>query len=276
MDLATLAWDAEALGLAEVDEARLPRILPTTATIGLATTPAARVGLPAGTPVVVGAGDGPLANVGSGAMSSGVVAVSLGTSGAVRVVVDRPPDRLDDALFCYALSDTTWVIGGAVSNGGIVVRWAGSSLAPDVGGDSSDPADESLLDLAAQVPAGRDGLVMLPYLPSERAPLWDAELHGAYLGLRRGHTRAHLIRAAVEGVCLNLSLIVDHLHATRPVTAARMTGGDFRSMLWREVLAASLDRPLTVVGDAEGSALGAAELGLLARVSGLSGSSLAG
>ena len=65
--------------------------------------------------------------------------------------------------------------------------------------------------LAASVPAGSDGLVMLPYLLAERAPLWDPDLPGAYLGLRREHTRAHLIRAAVEGVCLQLRAILDRL-----------------------------------------------------------------
>jgi gluconokinase len=139
-----------------------------------------------------------------------------------------------------------------------VVRWAGSSLAPDLEGDAA------LLELAATVPAGCDGLVMLPYLLAERAPLWDPDLPGAYLGLRRDHTRAHLIRAAVEGVCLQLKVVLDQLDRLHPVKALRVTGGTFRSPLWREVMAASLERPLHVVGDAEGTALGAAALGLFA------------
>ena len=93
---------------------------------------------------------------------------------------------------------------------------------------------------------------------------WDPDLPGAYLGLRREHTRGHLVRAAVEGVCLQLSTIVERLHRIEPVTSVRVTGGAFRSPLWREVMAAVLDRPLHAVGDAEGSALGAAALGLYA------------
>jgi gluconokinase len=105
---------------------------------------------------------------------------------------------------------------------------------------------------------------MLPYLLAERAPLWDPDVPGAYLGLRRRHGRAHLVRAAIEGVCLQLGSIVELLADTEPVRSVRATGGALRAPLWRDVLAASIGRPLRVVEDAGGSALGAAALALLA------------
>ena len=265
LDITTRSWSPAALELASVTADQLPPVRPTTAALGLSRAAAAPIGLPAGTPVVLGAGDGPLGNLGTGAMTPGVAGVSLGTSGAARMVVPQPRSDPDGGLFCYALTDSAWVVGGAVSNGGIVVRWAGSALAPDLHAVPNGPSvDEQLLELAAAVPAGSDGLVMLPYLLSERAPLWDPDLPGAYLGLRREHTRGHLVRAAVEGVCLQLSTIVDQVHRIEPVTSVRVTGGAFRSPLWREIMAAVLDRPLHLAGDAEGSALGAAALGLYA------------
>jgi gluconokinase len=183
--------------------------------------------------------------------------------------------QLDDLglLFCYALTDQVWVVGRAISNGASVLRWAGHSLAPDVvaGAGASGP-DEALLELAATVEPGSDGLVMLPFLVAERAPLWGPDLYGAYLGLRREHTRAHFVRAAVEGVCIQMRLILNRLDSVEPVTSVRATGGAFRSALWREVMAAALDRPLHIVEGAEGTALGAAALGLFAlgRASSLS------
>jgi gluconokinase len=105
---------------------------------------------------------------------------------------------------------------------------------------------------------------MLPYLLPERAPLWEPDLPGAYVGLRRHHTRAHLARAAIEGVCLQMRLILDVLDGLEPVTSVRATGGAFRAPLWRKVMAATLGRPLAVVEGAEGTALGAAALGLVA------------
>jgi gluconokinase len=147
----------------------------------------------------------------------------------------------------------------------VVIRWAGDSLAPDVKAAAGEEgADAALLELAASAPAGCDGLVMLPYLLAERAPLWDPDLPGAYLGLRFGHTRAHLVRAALEGVCMEMRILLDRLDDVDSVRSVRVTGGVFRSALWREVMAAMLDRPIHVIGEAEGTALGAAALGLFA------------
>ena len=189
--------------------------------------------------------------------------MTLGSSGALRLAFDRPRLGAGRALFCYALTETLWVTGGAISNGGNVVGWAGRALAPDLVAASTDP-DAALLELAASVPAGADGLAMVPYLIAERAPHWDPDLPGAYLGLRDHHTRAHLIRAAVEGVCTQMRFILDRLDAMVFVESVRATGGAFRSQLWRDVMAATLDRPFYVVDEAEGTALGAAALGLIA------------
>jgi gluconokinase len=198
-------------------------------------------------------------------MAPGVAGLSLGTSGALRLAITEPMIDAGRTLFCYALTDSVWVVGGSVSNGGGVVRWAGRALAPDVGAAAGEAgADAAVLDLAGRVPAGSDGLVMVPYLLPERAPLWDPEIPGAYLGLRRDHTRAHLIRAAVEGVCLQLRVILDQLERLHPVTTVHATGGALRAGLWQEVLAAVLDRPVSVISDADGTALGAAALGLFA------------
>jgi gluconokinase len=145
-----------------------------------------------------------------------------------------------------------------VSNGGAIVRWARTVFA----GATPDMTDTSLLATAEVVVPGSEGLVMLPFLLAERGPLWDPDLRGAYLGIRHHHTSGHFVRAAVEGVALQLATILDGLDRLVPVTSVRGTGGVFRSTLWRDVVAGVLDRPLTVTGGAEGSALGAAALGL--------------
>lgn len=262
LDLATRDWNPTALDLAGVSPHQLPPVLPTTAALGLSRTVAARVGLPTATPVVVGAADGPLGNVGTGALDPGVVGLSVGTSGAVRMVVPEPVVAPSGRLFCYALTEDAWVVGGAVSNGGVAARWAGGVFGPS--GDGVHVTDAELLELAASVPPGSEGLIALPYLLAERAPLWDPALTGAFLGVRHGHTRGHFVRAVVEGVALQLATIVDDLDRLEPVRTVRATGGVFRSTLWRDVLAGAIGRPLTITGGAEGSALGAAALGLLA------------
>lgn len=260
LDLTTRSWNPVAMDLAGVGEDQLPPILSTTSALGLSKSVAARLGLPTATPVVVGAGDGPLGNLGTGALSRGVVGLSVGTSGAVRMVVPEPVVDGSGRLFCYALTDDAWVVGGAVSNGGIAVRWAGGVFGQDSGGERT--SDTELLELAASVPPGSDGLITLPYLLAERAPLWDPSITGAFLGMRHSHTRGHFVRSVVEGVALQLSAIVAELDRIEPVIEIRATGGVFRSDLWRQVVAGALGHPITVTGGAEGSALGAAALGL--------------
>ncbi|MBX9247155.1 gluconokinase, partial [Actinotalea ferrariae] len=265
LDRRTGRWSAEALAVAGVPAGVLPTVVEPGTVLALRADVARRVGLPVGTAVVAGAADGPLGNLGVGALRPGVLGLSLGTSGAVRTVTSTPPERLDPGLFCYALRGPLWVLGGAVSTGGVVLRWAADALAPGAPSGTRQPEEaplaEALLAEAATVPPGSDGLVMLPHLLPERAPSWDPTLPGAYLGLRPGHGRGHLVRAAVEGVVNQLAGLVDRLEALHPVHEVRATGGALRSAVWRESLAAALGRPVRVVDAVAGSALGAAALG---------------
>jgi gluconokinase len=239
LDLRALDWDAEALELAGVRPEQLATLVPATQRFG---------------DVVAGAADGPLANLGVGAVAPGVAAVSIGTSGALRVLVPEPIATPE--VFCYALTPGRWAVGGAINSGGAVLAWASEALAPDLDTDAL---------LAAAVPAGSDGLLMLPYLLGERAPRWDATQRGAYVGLTRAHGRGHLARAAIEGVCLQLALVLASVRAAgHDVHEVRATGGFARSPLWRQVLADALDLDIAFPAGPEGSAFGAALLGFQA------------
>jgi gluconokinase len=260
MTMATLQWDDEALAIAGILPEQLPEIVPTTTVLPqLTEETAAATGLPRDTPVVVGAADGPLANLGVGAVRPGVAACSIGTSGALRVAVDRPAVDPLGGVFCYALTATRWVVGGAINNGGLVLGWAGDALAPDI----AEPPEEELLALAARAAPGSGGLLMLPYLLSERAPHWSSLPRGAYIGLTRAHRREHLVRAALEGVCLQLALVLGSMRAAGlEVTQVRATGGVMRSPLWRQMLADTFGMPVDFAHGQEGSGFGAALLGM--------------
>ena len=256
LDLGRLDWDAEALELAGVSASQLAALVSTTDVFELRAEAAERAGLSPGVPVVAGGGDGPLANLGVGAVAPGVAACSIGTSGALRLMVERPFVDPHGRIFCYALVPGRWVVGGAVNNGGVVLQWAGEALAPELDA-------ERLLELAADVPAGSEGLVMLPYLLSERAPHWSPLPRGAYVGLTRHHGRAHLVRAALEGVCQQLALVLASMRdAGSEVREIRATGGFARSELWRRILAGALGMPVGFPHGHEGSAFGAALVGM--------------
>lgn len=267
LDLQTRSWDDEALEVAGVRSDQLAVVLPTVQLLPLRADVARATGLPSATPVVLGAADGVLATLGTGALLPGVGAVSIGTSAALRAVADRPTVDPSGRLFCYALTDDRWVLGGAVNNGGSVVRWASLALAaadgPTPRGEDADALDARLLEEAARVPAGSEGLLCLPYLLGERAPWWRPGLSGAYLGLRRDHRRPHLVRAAVEGVCQQLALVREALDDVGcALQQVHATGGAVASSLWTGVLAAALDRPVRIAASPEGTGLGACLLGL--------------
>lgn len=255
LELATLEWHPGALALAGVRAEQLSRPVPGTHAPPLHPDAAAALGLRAGTPVVAGGGDGPLANLGLGAVEPGVAACSIGTSGALRVVVEHPRIDPGATVFCYALDPGRWVVGGAVSNGGVVLEWAGEALAPDL-------TTEEILALAAQAPPASDGLLMVPALLGERAPSWDPGATATYAGLTRRHRREHLIRAALEGVCLQLALVLDAIReAGHEVRELRATGGFARSPLWRQMLADVLAMEVGFASGGQASARGAVMLG---------------
>ena len=246
LNMRRLAWHEPALALAGITADQLPELLAPTDQLTLARAEGC---LPAGLPVVAGAGDGPLANLGTGATVPGMAALSLGTSGALRAIHDKPGVDDRGRVFCYALADGLWVVGGAISNGGVVAAWASDCFGVPVHDllDEADTADPA-------------GLVALPYLLGERAPWWDPDVTAVLIGLRREHGRAAITRAMVEGVAQQLALVAAAL-AEFELTEIRATGGAFRSSVWGRVIASALNRNLALTADEGGSGLGAGLLG---------------
>ncbi|TDM14592.1 gluconokinase [Macrococcus bovicus] len=265
-----LRFDAEILNELGIEKQQLSRAVDTTFILrGLDDSIAARMKLDPMTPFVIGASDGVLSNLGVDAFRPGEVAVTIGTSGAIRTVVDAPRTDHEGRLFCYALTKDKWVIGGPVNNGGVVLRWVRDELAASdteeakrLGIDSYDV----LMGLAEQVPAGSSGLIFHPYLSGERAPLWNSDVRGSYIGLTLAHRKEHMIRAALEGILYNLYTVYRALTVLmdEPVTSVKATGGFARSKLWRQMMADIFDEKLIVPASHESSCLGAVILGQVA------------
>lgn len=268
-NLENLDWDAEALSHAGVTREQLSELVPTTHRVeGLSAEYAAAMGLSKDTPFVIGASDGVLANLGVGAFEPGVVAVTIGTSGAVRSVVTKPQTDPEGKLFCYALTENFWVVGGPINNGGIVFRWVRDQIATAEAEEARrqgiDPYDY-LTELASQVGAGSDGLLFLPLLSGERAPYWNANARGVYFGLSLSHQKKHMIRAALEGVMFSIQAVATSLERVMgPAKVIRASGGFARSEFWRQMMTDMLGTAVTVPDSIESSGIGAALLGLLA------------
>jgi len=268
-NMKALDWDGEALAMVEVGRDRLSQLVSTTHVMrGIKPDYAQAMGIPAELPVVVGASDGVLANLGVGAIAPGIVAITIGTSGALRGVVDRPVTDPLQRLFCYALTENHWVLGGAVNNGGIILRWVRDNFAEmevAVARQQQQDPYELLTALAATVPPGSDGLIFHPYLAGERSPLWDADARGSFFGLNLHHTRSHLVRAVMEGILYNLYVVMQSLQdAVGQTQSLRASGGFVRSPLWRQMLADIFNQEVIIPDSYEASGLGAAFLGFYA------------
>ena len=255
-DLAARDWSPSVLADLDLDAGWFPPTFEGPAVTGtITTTAAAATGLAAGTPVVGGGGDQAANAVGVGAVREGVAALSLGTSGVVFVATDTPQVEPQGRLhaFCHAVPGKWHLMGVMLSAAGSL-RWFNDELATGV-------AVGELVASAEPVPAGSDGLLFLPYLSGERTPYPDPLARGAFVGLTVRHTRAHLVRAVLEGVAFGLRDSLDLIRGTGvPVDQVRASGGGTRSALWRQILADILQAEVVTLGTAEGAAYGAAVL----------------
>lgn len=269
-NLQQLDWDQETLELLGISTSQLPQLVPTTYILkGMKKRYATLMGIDENTPVVVGASDGVLSNLGVNSYKKGEVAVTIGTSGAIRTVIDKPRTDYKGRIFCYVLDEEHYVIGGPVNNGGVILRWLRDELlASEVETAKRlgvDPYDV-LTKIASRVKPGADGLIFHPYLAGERAPLWNANARGSFFGLTLSHQKEHMIRAALEGVLYNLYTVylalVEVMNETPNTIKA--TGGFAKSEVWRQMMADIFDTDVIVPESYESSCLGACVLGLKA------------
>lgn len=265
----TLDWDEEALETARISKEQLPRLVPTTEVFtNMNEEVALELGLSPRTPIVIGANDGCLANLGVNAIEPGIVALTIGTSGAIRTVIDKPITDPEGRIFCYALTENHWVVGGAVNNGGMIFNWMMEEFADaeiaEAQAKNQNPYD-LVSDKIASVKPGSNGLLFYPYLAGERAPLWNANARGSFYGLSLTHKKEHMMRAVLEGINLNLYLVYRALESVigQP-EKIHASGGFAKSPLWRQMVADIFNTEVHTSQTVESSALGAVLLGRFA------------
>ncbi|MFV8342854.1 gluconokinase [Flavobacterium sp. XS2P39] len=252
MNIHTLQWESEILDYLEIQENQLSIIVdPMHQSKGVSD----------GFDYILGGGDGALANLATGAMEAGRMALSIGTSGAVRLPSDKPFIDPQMRTQCYHLMENQYLKLGAVNNGAIVLQWLKESIL------RTDKSFEELFDQATMIPAGSEGLLFVPYLLGERAPIWDASAQGTLLGIRIIHTQAHLIRATLEGILFGLLSITEILlpdFEKRHETTIMASGGFGKSDLWLQMVADIFQMKVIVAETIEASAWGAVLIGFKA------------
>lgn len=268
-DIYRLTWNHEALNYLGISDEKLSVPVPTTHIMrGLKKEYAELLNIDRDTPFIVGASDGCLANLGTNAIKPGYAAVTIGTSGAIRVVTAKPVVDEQERVFNYILTKDRYVTGGSVNNGGIALRWFRDnfSVAELIKAEQTgaDPYD-LLVREAEEIPPGADGLIFLPYLLGERAPHWDANARGVFFGVNIKHTRLHFLRAVLEGVIYGLYSVGKAFEETTgKIQTIYATGGFARSALWLQLLADVFNTKVSVAESYENSCLGAAVMAMQA------------
>lgn len=222
------------------------------------------LGLNEGVIGVIGSGDGIMANLGSGVFNSLAISSTIGTSGAIRTTVERPLLDPKQRTWCYAFTKEQWVAGGAINNGGLVLKWLSNTFKEQFQMDASLFGETSyqLFDrYAAETPVGSEGLIFLPYLTGERSPDWNAHVRGMMFGLDYSHTKKHIIRAAMEGVMFRLFSVYEAIEQlSGEIVEIKANGGYIQSEIWLQMQADLFHKEIHLSRVSEASALGAAFL----------------
>ena len=205
-------------------------------------------------------GDGAAANIGSGCTSPDQLALTLGTSGALRIALPGAPQVVPGGLWCYRIDRATSLLGGATNEGGNVYTWLRQTLHID-----DDRFDEAL----AALEPDSHGLTALPFIAGERSPGWAGEARAAITSLTIDTQPIEIARAMFEAVAYRFALIAQQIEAAQPPkgsgTAGRLIasgGGLLRHPAWLQIFADVLDRPVTVCAEPEATSRGAALLAL--------------
>jgi xylulokinase len=256
-DLRRRTWSSELVNILNIPADWLPPTFEGHETTGEVTGEVSELtGLRAGTPVVAGGGDQSAQAVGVGVVRPGTMAVTLGTSGVVFAATEsaliEPAGRLH--AFCHAVSGRWHLMGVMLSAAGSL-QWYHDKFA-------REKSFDEIVREVAEIPAGSEGLIFLPYLSGERTPHPDPLARGAWIGLTTRHSQPHLARAVLEGVAFGLKDIFNLMKEVGlgSVDQIKVSGGGAKSSLWRQILADIFEAELVTVNTTEGAAYGAALL----------------
>jgi len=236
-------WSERILEATQLDPAQLPQIRRSIDVVGeVLPQVAGEVGVAAGTPVVIGGGDGACASAGAGVVSQGAAYNYVGSSAWIAIATPKPifDSNLQTFTFGHVVPDMFTPIG-TMQAAGASYQWLRDQLCATerhAAQQSGDNVYELMNRLAAEAPIGANGLIFLPYLMGERSPRWNPNARGGFIGLTIRHTRADMIRAALEGITMNLRIILDAFTAQVPqIGAMRLIGGGARGHFWNQMMA---------------------------------------
>ncbi len=242
LDLNTLRWSEKLVGITGIDGEKLPTLKASTDVVGELTAAAAKaLGLPGGIPVVAGGGDGVCAGVGVGSVKPGITYNYLGSSSWIATTTEKPiyDEQMRTFVWAHAVPGYVHPCGTMQTAGG-AYAWLKNEICTLEKASASETGENAYELINRQIeksPPGANGIVFLPYLLGERTPRWNPDAKGALIGLTLEHTRADVLRAVMEGVTLNLSIILDIFREQIPIHEITVIGGGAKGDVWRKIMA---------------------------------------
>lgn len=257
LDRSVLSWDLRLLGALGIRPGQLAVLVDRDVPVqGLLAEHTARWAELAETPWFPAIGDGAAANIGSGCVGPARAALTIGTTGALRVTLPGV-DHVPFGLWCYRVDRRQVLLGGATSEGGNVVAWLRETLRID---ENPDTLDQML----AALPPDGAGLTILPFWSGERSPGWAGDVRASIVGLSLGVTPIEILRAGMESIAYRFALILEQIEQAGVTPSVFIAGGGalLSSPAWMQIVTDVLGRPLVVAAESEVSARGAALLAL--------------
>jgi gluconokinase len=257
LNIHTIKWESEALAHAGITADKLPTLAPVFYSPGkLRKEYQTSLGLSSSTKIILGSSDGCMATLGAGVWGEGKATITIEDSGAVRVVGKEVLHDEKERLFNYLLTENCYVSGGPTNNGGVIFEWFAKQF-----GEFKIPYEieytmESLIHEASKVAVGSDGLVFLPYLLGERAPIWNANARGCYFGLNIKHERQHFIRATIEGILYEIYSIGKTLEEHRSIKSISVNGSFASIPFCAQIIADIFNKPVTTSKYSNTSSIG--------------------
>ncbi|NOS92250.1 MAG: gluconokinase [Cyclobacteriaceae bacterium] len=259
-NLSMLGWSATALNQLGVPFDKFSDPVPTDFSVELTTEQSAFLELKNSVKLIIGASDGCCAQLGSGATQEEDISITVGTSGAVRKMSKTRVMDPQGRVFNYILDQRNFVCGGATNNATAVIHWFAKQFL-----QKPSITLTEFIDQTNQIQAGAEGLLFLPYVFGERAPVYDAATSGVFLGVTVQHTLLHLQKAVAEGICFALKSILETIHVSSAPSRLIVSGGITYSPEWLQMLSDVLDKELQVATDHDASAVGVAMIAFRAQ-----------
>lgn len=253
----TLDWDSDILNFAGIDESALSPLVEPTYYAYLTETAAKEMGLPSGIPVVIGGSDGALNQIGVGAMEEGIMTLSVGTSGALRLTSEMPVIPPEPSTWCYYLADGKRIAGAATAGAGNCVDWFVKRL-----NIHSGLGFDELESYMEGIDRG-EAPIFLPFLYGERCPGWEDERQGSFYGITGNHLIGDMYYSLLEGILFNLYhcyiILTEVMNVPDEI---RISGGITNSDIWLQMAADIFQREIITSQIEHASIIGGVALAL--------------